>query len=264
MGHQEIALGLQEFWKAEGCPTIPTCESIPADGMTPEVFFGILSREPFSVCQGMNSVDLELSPCGDDPLHPIVDHRLQVVSQGRSRDLRERFIDSLRALGFDLPGRDVRFVPMDPDRSIPWMESACWNVLIDRIEVGDVKRLKSLGGIDLREEGLMAEYSLSRLEICLQGDGRGSSSERGGQMATYALDCADAERLGLLFELSAAECEGALAHGLYYPAYGHALTCMHLQSLLHQREEADAGERSARIDDLIRGCARAYVEAADA
>jgi len=262
MGHQEIALRLQEFWEGEGCPSIPARGWLPAGGLSPEAFFGVLSGEPFSACQEMSVVDLWPSPYGDDPLHPIIDHRLQVTSQAGSYDSRKMFVKSLLALGLDVLVHDVRLVPRDEDR-IP-SESACWKVSLDRIEIGSVRRLWSLGGIDLREEAQVVEYSLPRLVICLGEGDAGSSSDAGEQCAAYALDCAEPERIGSLFELSAAECEGSLACGLYRPAYEHALHCMHLDCLLNQREQASARQRGARIEALISGCAKAYLEAADA
>jgi len=263
MGHQEIALRLQEFWEGEGCPTIPARGWLPAGGFSPEGFFGVLSDEPFSACQEMSGVDLWLSPYGDDLLHPIIDRRLQVTSQAGSYDHRKRFLESLRALGLDVLVHDVRFVPRSEDRTPS--ENVCWKVLVDRIEIGSLKRLRNLGGIALREEAQVVEYSLPRLAISLEDGGdAGSSSDRGEQCATYALHCAEPERIGSLFELSAAECEGSLSCGLYRPAYEHALHCIHLDSLLSQREQTSVWERGARIEALISGCAKAYLEAADA
>jgi len=271
MRSQEIALRLQEFWKAEGCPTISPCGSIPAGVLTPDVFFGVLAPEPWCASQMVSVVDLSQAPYGDDPLRPIVDRRLQVTRWDPSSDLRGRFIESLRILGLDLASRDIRFVVRgcgcDCEQSYLAVRSAGWRILIDRIEVGSLSYLQRLGEIDLEPIPVMVEYSLGRLAISVGIQDEDVPTEHGRQIAAYALEYADLERINSLLSLHKDECEQALAAGLYFPAYEHVLASVYLDSLSALRDASSAekqSERAVHIVDLASGCARMYVEARDA
>jgi glycyl-tRNA synthetase alpha subunit len=269
MALQEIALCLQDFWKEEGCPTISPCGPIPAGVLTPDVFFGVLAPRPWCASQMVSVVDPSLAPYGDDPLSPIIDRHLQVTRCDPSSDLRARFIESLRMLGLDLPSRDIRFVA----HNYGWKQSylavraAGWRVLIDQIEVGSLSYLQRLGEIDFEPVPMMVEYSLGRLAISVGIEDEDVPTERGRQIAAYALECADPERINSLLSLHADECEQALAGGFYFPAYEHVLASVYLHSLfaLHD-SSSDEGQsgRAAHIADLASGCARMYVEALDA
>ena len=275
MALQEIALRLQDFWKEEGCPTIFPYGPIPAGVLTPDVFFGVLAPRPWCASQMVSVVDPSLAPYGDDPLSPIIDRRLQVTRWDPSSDLRAGFIESLRMLGLDLPSRDIRFVVHNYgcDRNYGWKQSYLavravgWRVLIDQIEVGSLSYLQRLGEIDFGPVPMMVEYSLGPLAISVGIEDEDVPTERGRQIAAYALECADPERINSLLSLHADECEQALAAGLYFPAYEHVLASVYLNSLfaLHDvsSDEEQSG-RAAHIADLASGCARIYVEALDA
>jgi len=271
MSPQEIALRLQGFWKAEGCPTIAPYGPIPAGVLTPDVFFGVLAPKPWCASQMVSVVDPSLAPYEDDPLSPIIDRRLQVTRCDPSSDLRAGFIESLRMLGLDLPSRDIRFVVRGCERgreqSYLAMQAAGWRVLIDQIEVGSLSYLQRLGEIDLDPVPVMVEYSLGRLAISVGIQDEDVPTERGRQIAAYALEYSDPERINSLLSLHADECEQALAAGLYFPAYEHVLVSVYLHSLfaLHDgSSDEKQSERAVHMADLALGCARMYVEAADA
>ncbi len=267
MDSQEIALRLREFWEAEGCPAIPTYGSIPAGGLTFDVFFGILAPDPWCACQVVSIVDPSVALYDDDPLRPIIDSCLQVTRQDPSGDLRKRFIESLRVLEIDPRDRDVRFVAHGYDLSHLAARAAGWRVLIDGIEVGSLFYVRQLGGIDLKFAPIVVEYFLRRMEFAVGIEGEKMPTERGRQIASYVLEHANPERIGSFLSLHADECEQALGGGLYYQAYDHVLASVYLLSVLTARDGLSAKEyatRTARIADLARGCARAYVEATDA
>lgn len=276
MALQEIALRLQDFWKEEGCPTISPYGPIPTGVLTSDVFFGVLAPKAWCASQMVSVVDPSLAPYGDDPLSPIIDRRLQVTRCDPSSDLRAEFIESLRMLGLDLPSRDIRFVVHNYgcDRDYGCEQSylvavraAGWRVLIDQIEVGSLSYLQRLGEIDLEPVSVMVEYSLGRLAISVGIEDEDVPTERGRQIAAYALDYADPERIDSLLSLHKHECEQALAGGLYFPAYEHVLASVYLYSLSSLRAVSSAekrSERAAQIADLALSCARVYVEALDA
>lgn len=262
MGSQEIALRLQEFWRNEGCPTVPPYGPIPSGALSPEVFFGVVAQQPWRSCQMVNVVDPSLAPYGDDPLRPIVDPCLRVTQQGSTSRLRERFVASLQMLGLDLRVRDVRFVPRAQSHSS--LSVVLWRVLIDGIDVGSLSRLYALAGVGLKEVAMRAEYSLHRLAVCVEGLVKDKPTERGRQISSYYLEVVDPERISSLSHLCADECEQALASGLYFPAYEHVLTLSYLHLLTGLRGVSDSAERSkqaAHITGLTRGCVVACMEA---
>jgi len=261
MACEEIALRLQNFWKDEGCPSIPPYGAIPALWLTPDAFFGILAARPWRSCQRVSVVDLLQAPYGDDPLRPVVDSRLQVTQQGFSGDPRDGFIESLKTLGLDLCARDLRFVPSECEQPHLAVRGALWRVLIDGVDVGSISYLHRLAGFDLKEVAMVAEYSLCRLAICLGGQDEDGPTEPGRQIASYALEASEPETINSLLRPYTDECERALESGLYFPAYEHVLTLAYLNQLAGLREPVTFVERSEQaeqIASLAHGCASAY------
>ncbi|MCD6495474.1 glycine--tRNA ligase subunit alpha [Candidatus Bipolaricaulota bacterium] len=267
MGSQGIALRLQEFWEAEGCSAIPSYGSLPVGGLTPDVFFGVLGRVAWCACQTVTIIDPSRAPYGVDPLHPVIDQCLQVTQQTSGNQLRDRFIESLQAVGLDLLARDVRFVACEWDQPHLDARTSGWRVLVDRIEVGSISYLHELSGVKLAPMPTRAEYSLGRLSTCVEGEDGDAPAERGRQTAAYALESVDPERIDAFLELHAVECERALALGLYLPAYEHVLASVYLHLLLALHDTRSAGEQFERVSrtaGLARGCASKYLEAQDA
>ncbi len=266
MGSQEITLRLQEFWEAEGCPTISPYGAIPVGGLAPDVFFGALAHKPRRTYQTLTVIDPSRAPYGDDPLYPIVDQRLQVTLQAASSKLREDFIGSLQMLGMDLRARDVRFVACSWNLSYLAGRAVGWRVLIDHIEVGSLSYLERLGEIELDPAPALVEYSLGRLAISVGVVDEAAPTERGRQIGEYVLEHTNREAIDSLLSLHADECEQALIAGLYYPAYDHVLASIYLLSVLTARDGLGAKGHAgcSRVAGLARGCAKAYAEVSDA
>ena len=268
MGSQEIALRLREFWKGEGCPIIPPYGAIAAGGLTPDLFFGALGPEPWRSCQEVTTLDSSAVRYNGDPLRPILDHHLQVALQEQSGELREVFTESLRMLGIQARDRDVRFVACSGEDAGIAVRAPCWHVTVDGIEVGSVFHLQRVGGVDVDRVPVIADYSLGRLAIVGAAyAGKETPTERDRQTSTYVLAQANPERTRLLFSLHADECEGALATGLFFPAYDHVLACLSLLEMFDACSDLSARERAvrtSRISDLANRCAKAYLEGANA
>jgi len=271
MDSQEIALRLQKFWREEGCPIIPPYGSIAVGGFTPAMFFGALGPEPWRASQTVTVINSPMAFYDGDPLRPIVDHRIQVAWPDPSGEARGKFVESLRMLGIDPHDRDVRFVARNGrvgNLSCLAECAAYWRVMVDGIEVGSVSPLRRVGGVDLNRVPVIVGYSLGRLAIVAAAyAGKEIPTERDRQMSAYVLNESNAELTGSLISLHADECDGALARGLFFPAYDHVLACLYLLEMHDALGDQNARERtvqSARISDLAKGCASAYLEAANA
>ena len=224
----------------------------------------------------MMMVDPSAALYNGDPLRPIIDQRLQVAQQDPTGEVRGRYTESLRMLGIDPRDRDVRFVARSCghacdrawDLSCLAVRAALWCVTIDGVEVGSLSHLRQVGGVNLDRMPVIVDYSLERLSIVAAGYATEEPpAERDRQMSVYVLRQDNHERTCSLMSLHADECEAALADGLYFSAYDHVLACLRLLEVLDATGDLSAKQRAARvsrISDLAKGCANAYLEAANA
>ena len=77
----------------------------------------------------------------------------------------------------------------------------------------------------------------------------------------YNFEAADVPMLLHLFDVHEGEVKRLLKEKLVFPAYDHTVKCSHLFNLLDARRAISTTERERfiqRVQDLARGCARAY------
>jgi hypothetical protein len=108
---QELILTLQQYWAREGCVIAqPYDMEMGAGTFHPATFLRAVGPEPWSAAY--------VQPCrrptdgryGDNPFRLQHYYQYQVVIKPSPRDIQERYLRSLAAIGIDPLVHDIRFV----------------------------------------------------------------------------------------------------------------------------------------------------------
>jgi glycyl-tRNA synthetase alpha chain len=148
-------------------------------------------------------------------------------------------------------------------------------VVLDGLEISQFTYFQQMGGIELSPISCELTYGTERIAMVTQnvetvwdlkwndqytyGDLK-LQAER--ELCVYNFEASDVPTLLKLFEIHESEAKRLLGENLVYPAYENALRCSHLFNLLDARRAISTTERERfiqRVQDLARGCARAYL-----
>jgi glycyl-tRNA synthetase alpha chain len=205
------------------------------------------------------------------------------------KDVQEQYLDSLRALGIDPVAFDVRFVEDDWEHPALGAAGLGWEVWAQGMEVTQFTYFQQCGGMELPRVACELTYGLERLAMYLQNVENVYdlvwAELPSGQKVSYGdihrqdefewsqhnFNHADTATLLSQFNQFEAEAQRMLAvtspHPLVLPAYEYTLKCSHWFNVLQARGVVSVTERAgfiARIRDLARGCAEAWVQTREA
>ncbi len=148
------------------------------------------------------------------------------------------------------------------------------------MEITQFTYFQQCGGIDCHPVCAEITYGLERLAMYIQGvddvyditwaDGitYGDIHHRGEvEHSHYNFELADTGMLFKLFDMYEQEAQAVIGKGFILPAYDYVLKCSHTFNLLDARSAISVTERTgfiARVRNLARLCAQAYVEQREA
>ena len=272
-----MILKLNQYWSDYGCALLqPYDMEVGAGTFHPATFLRSLGPEPWKAAYVQPSRRPTDGRYGDNPNRLAQHHQYQVVVKPAPEDSQEIYLDSLRTLGVDLVGHDVRFVEDDWESPTLGATGLGWEVWLDGMEVTQYTYFQQAGSIELDPITLELTYGLERVAMFIQkvdsifdlawtdemtyGEIR---HEDEVQFSRYNFDAADTEMLLRLFDMCEAEARQLLKKDLVLPAYDYVLKCSHTFNLLDARRAIGVAQRTAyiaRVRNLARAVARLYLD----
>ncbi|HHT9117697.1 MAG TPA: glycine--tRNA ligase subunit alpha [Candidatus Hypogeohydataceae bacterium YC38] len=277
MTFQEIILRLQNYWAERGCLIMqPYDMEVGAGTFNPATFLRCLGPEPWRTAYVEPSRRPTDGRYGDNPNRLQHYYQFQVILKPAPEDSQEIYLNSLKELGIDLVGHDVRFVEDDWESPTLGATGLGWEVWLDGLEITQFTYFQQVGGLDLDPISLELTYGLERIAMFIQkkdsvfdliwSDGhtyRDVHHEDEVEFSTYNFEEADVQMHLRLFEMYEQEAKRLLDKGLILPAYDFVLKCSHTFNVLDARKAVGVAQRTryiARVRALARGCAEGYLK----
>jgi len=276
MTFQDIILSLYRYWGDYGCVIWQPYDVEKGAGtFNPATFLRCLGPEPWKAAYVEPSRRPTDGRYGDNPNRTQLFYQFQVVIKPAPTDSQQIYLDSLRHLGIDLVGHDVRFVEDDWESPTLGATGLGWEVWLDGMEVPQYTYFQQVGSVNLEPITLELTYGLERIAMFIQqadsifdlvwapgityGEMRHADEV---QFSRYNFEEADVALLSQMFQMCEAEAKRLLGKDLVLPAYDYVMKCSNTFNLLDARGAISVTERTgyiARIRNLARTTARAYL-----
>jgi glycyl-tRNA synthetase alpha chain len=269
---QQLIFDLQKYWSDQGCILQqPYDVEVGAGTMHPETFLRVLGPDPYRVAYVQPSRRPTDGRYGENPNRLYKHTQLQVILKPIPEAIQDIYLESLTAIGIDLPKHDIRFEEDNWESPTLGAWGIGWQVLLDGLEITQYTYFQQCGGMDLDPPSAELTYGLERIASFLQEvssifDLRWSDKMTYGQVrlaeeqqfSTYSFEAADAITARKLFEMYEteasdlldrfAELEGTDRERFpVMPAYDLTLKCSHLFNVLDSRRAISTTERAAMI-----------------
>ncbi|MDR2636772.1 MAG: glycine--tRNA ligase subunit alpha [Zoogloeaceae bacterium] len=274
---QEIILRLQQYWARQGCALLqPYDMEVGAGTSHTATFLRAIGPEPWKAAYVQPSRRPKDGRYGENPNRMQHYYQYQVVLKPAPENILDLYLDSLRALGFDLRENDVRFVEDDWENPTLGAWGLGWEVWMNGMEVTQFTYFQQVGGIDCRPLTGEITYGLERLAMYLQGvenvyDLAWTEGLTYGdvyhqnevEQSAYNFEHSDVEFLFAAFAAHEKEAGVLMSVQLALPAYEQVLKAAHTFNLLDARGAISVTERAAyigRIRNLARSVAQSYLD----
>ncbi|OPX87080.1 glycine--tRNA ligase subunit alpha [Pelotomaculum sp. PtaB.Bin117] len=281
MNFQDLIITLDHFWSRQNCIILQPYDVEKGAGtMNPATFLRALGPEPWRVAYVEPSRRPTDGRYGENPNRLQHYYQYQVILKPSPDDVQELYLDSLKAIGIDPDKHDIRFVEDNWESPTLGAWGLGWEVWLDGMEITQFTYFQQCGGIDCRPVCAEITYGLERLATFIQGvdsvfditwvDGisyRDVHHRGEVEHSHYNFELADTDMLFKLFDLYEQEALRVVEQGFVLPAYDQVLKCSHTFNLLDARGAISVTERTgfvARVRNLARACAQAYVEQREA
>jgi glycyl-tRNA synthetase alpha chain len=274
---QQLILKLQSYWSGKGCALLqPYDMEMGAGTFHTATFLRAIGPEPWRAAYVQPSRRPKDGRYGDNPNRLQHYYQYQVVLKPSPEDIQDLYLDSLRALGFNLKQHDVRFVEDDWESPTLGAWGLGWEVWLDGMEITQFTYFQQVGGLDCKPVLGEITYGLERLAMYLQGKDNvfdlvwtpGISygdvyHQNEVEQSKYNFEASDAAWLLEQFKGYESQAKRLIEAGLPLPGYEMVLKCSHTFNLLDARGAISVTERAAyigRVRALARLVAQAYYE----
>jgi len=282
---QQLIFALQQYWSDQGCVILqPYDMEVGAGTFHTATFLRSIGPEPWSAAYVQPSRRPTDGRYGDNPFRLQHYYQFQVVIKPSPLDILERYIGSLKMLGFDPLTHDIRFVEDNWESPTLGAWGLGWEVWLNGMEVTQFTYFQQVGGLDCRPVTGEITYGLERLAMYIQGvenlfdlvwtEGpqgkvtyRDVFHQNEVEQSAYNFQHANVEVLFRHFDEHEAACQQLLAAKLALPAYEQVLKASHTFNLLDARGAISVTERQRfilRVRTLARGVAQVYYDSRDA
>ncbi|MHB1125781.1 MAG: glycine--tRNA ligase subunit alpha [Bacillota bacterium] len=276
MNFQEMILALNQFWSEQSCIIQQPYDMEKGAGtMNPATFLRVLGPEPWRVAYVEPSRRPTDGRYGENPNRLQHYYQYQVILKPSPDNVQEVYLDSLRCIGIDPLGHDIRFVEDNWESPTLGAWGLGWEVWLDGMEITQFTYFQQCGGVDCHPVSAEITYGLERLAMFIQGvdsaydiqwvkDVTYGDVHHQGEVdySCYNFQFADTGMLFTLFDMFEKETLAVVAKDLVQPAYDYVLKCSHTFNLLDARGAISVTERTGyigRVRNLARACAQAYV-----
>jgi glycyl-tRNA synthetase alpha chain len=274
---QQIILDLQDYWGSQGCALLqPYDMEMGAGTFHTATFLRAIGPEPWRAAYVQPSRRPKDGRYGDNPNRLQHYYQYQVVLKPSPEDIQDLYLDSLRALGFNLKQHDVRFVEDDWESPTLGAWGLGWEVWLDGMEITQFTYFQQVGGLDCKPVLGEITYGLERLAMYLQGKDNVFDlvwtpdisygdvyHQNEVEQSKYNFEASDAAWLLEQFKGYESQAKRLIEAGLPLPGYEMVLKCSHTFNLLDARGAISVTERAAyigRVRALARLVAQAYYE----
>ena len=278
---QGMISALQAYWEEQGCTIMqPYHTEVGAGTSNPATFLRVLGPRPWRTGYVEPSIRPDDGRYGENPFRFQQFYQYQVILKPAPADVQDLYLNSLQAIGIDVPRHDVRFVEDNWENPSLGASGLGWEVWMDGMEITQFTYFQQAGGLELDPISVELAYGLERLGMYLQGvrrahDMRWSADVRWGdvyfqnerQMSTYNYELADVEVHARHFDDFEAEARRCIEARLPLPAYDHVLKCSHAFNLLDARRAVAVTDRAGyilRMRRLSQAVAGLYLEVEEA
>ena len=282
---QQLIFALQQYWSDQGCVILqPYDMEVGAGTFHTATFLRAIGPEPWSAAYVQPSRRPTDGRYGDNPFRLQHYYQFQVVIKPSPLDILERYIGSLKMLGFDPLTHDIRFVEDNWESPTLGAWGLGWEVWLNGMEVTQFTYFQQVGGLDCRPVTGEITYGLERLAMYIQGvenlfdlvwtEGpqgkvtyRDVFYQNEVEQSAYNFQHANVEVLFRHFDEHEAACQQLLAAKLALPAYEQVLKASHTFNLLDARGAISVTERQRfilRVRTLARGVAQVYYDSREA
>ena len=282
MTFQDIIFTLQTFWAKQGCVIVqPLDMEVGAGTFHPATFLRAVGPEAWNAAYVQPSRRPTDGRYGENPNRLQHYYQFQVLMKPSPPNIQDLYLESLKALGFDLLTHDIRFVEDNWESPTLGAWGLGWEVWLNGMEVTQFTYFQQVGGIECRPVSGEITYGLERLAMYIQKVESVYDlvwSDVGGRRVTYGdvfhqneveqsaynFEHADTAALFRRFEVAEAECKRLIEQGLPLPAYERVLQASHGFNLLDARSAISVTERQGyilRVRTLARLCAETYYNA---
>jgi glycyl-tRNA synthetase alpha chain len=278
---QELIFALQRYWSDQGCVILqPYDNEMGAGTFHTATFLRSIGPEPWRAAYVQPSRRPTDGRYGDNPFRLQHYYQYQVVIKPSPLDILDRYLGSLRALGFDPLVHDIRFVEDNWESPTLGAWGLGWEVWLNGMEITQFTYFQQVGGLDCRPVTGEITYGLERLAMYLQGvesiydivwtDGvtyRDVFHQNEVEQSAYNFEHADVPMLFRHFDDHEKVCKELLAAKLALPAYEQVLKASHTFNLLDARRAISVTERQRyilRVRTLASAVAQAYFASREA
>jgi len=290
---QEMMLALETYWAERGCVVQqPYPSEVGAGTFNPATFLRSLGPEPWRVAYVEPSRRPKDGRYGENPNRFQQFFQYQVLLKPSPIDIVEQYFDSLRALGIEPLGHDLRLVEDDWESPTLGAAGVGWQVWMDGQEISQFTYFQQCGGLELPVVSAELTYGLDRIGMMLQGKDRvqdlvwapgavaADGAPAGGgpapgeavtwgdlwvrnevEWSRYNFEEAPVAALFEMFKTWEGEALRLLDLQLVGPGYDAVIKCSHLFNLLDARGAISVSERVGyigRVRKLARAAAVAY------
>ncbi len=277
---QDIILKLQNYWAHQGCVILqPYDMNVGAGTSHPATTLRALGPDKIWNCAYVQpSRRPKDGRYGNNPNRLQHYYQFQVLMKPSPDNILELYLNSLKTLGLDLNGHDIRFVEDDWENPTLGAWGLGWEVWCDGMEVTQFTYFQQVGGIDCNPVPVEITYGIERLAMYLQGienvydlDYNGLPPEKGGkkygdvflrnerEQSAYNFEHSNIDELFHRFNACEKESQKLIDLGLVLPAYDQMLICGHTFNLLDARGVISVVERASYIG-RVRNLARQSCE----
>ena len=274
---QQLILELQSYWDGKGCALLqPYDMEMGAGTFHTATFLRAIGPEPWRAAYVQPSRRPKDGRYGNNPNRLQHYYQYQVVLKPSPEDIQDLYLESLRALGFNLKQHDVRFVEDDWESPTLGAWGLGWEVWLDGMEITQFTYFQQVGGLDCKPVLGEITYGLERLAMYLQGKENvydlvwtpGISygdvyHQNEVEQSKYNFEASDPAWLLRQFADYESQAKRLIEAGLPLPGYEMVLKCSHTFNLLDARGAISVTERAAyigRVRALARAVAQAYYE----
>ena len=275
MTFQDLILKLQTYWAQQGCVLLqPYDIEVGAGTFHTATFLRALGPEPWRAAYVQPSRRPKDGRYGENPNRLQHYYQYQVVLKPSPADIQERYLGSLRALGFDTRVHDIRFVEDDWESPTLGAWGLGWEVWLDGMEVTQFTYFQEVGGLPCKPVLGEITYGLERLAMYLQGvenvfDLEWTTGVKYGdvyrqnevEQSKYNFEQANVPWLFEQFNQYESEAKRLMEAELPLPAYEMVMKCSHTFNLLDARGAISTTERAgyiARVRNLAKSVAASY------
>jgi glycyl-tRNA synthetase len=272
---QQIIHRLTEFWEKHHCIIHQGHDlEVGAGTFNPATFLRCLGPEPYHTAYVEPSRRPADARYGENPNRMHLFHQFQVILKPSPFHVLKLYLESLKALNFDLKKHDIRFVHDDWESPTLGAWGLGWEIWCDGMEITQFTYFQAIGSLPLKPVSAEITYGLERLAMYIQNKDniydvmwndeltiRDIAHRSEVEWSIYNFEESTTSMWLRHFEDYEKEAKTLIARHLPLPAYDFVIKASHAFNMLDARGAISVTERTgyiARIRDLARLIAIEY------